>query len=373
MENKKYSKIKNNKDKVLQLNKVKLVKYSNKKKVLLNSVNNYTYITVNTRYDKNKKYNKLNQGYYSYSIYSYQDGRESEVSNYQGILYSTNFTELNLKGLYYAIQQISEVENLVVELASPLCTNIFLKREVGKKNQNYLKPYKELINNIKHLFNQHKKVLYLFDPNNKSHTKYYFNNNTTLSCFYRDMNFSDKPSRPKVKVNHKDKKEIDIKYQALPLLDFVPTQGIRAYTDGAKRYKKGVGAYGYYLVRPDKKPIEHVEISKQATTSQRQELRGLVKFLKDSHGYKDEMIAVITDSQYIINVFTNQSWLETWCKNGLRRADNKKVKNFDLLIGIIKQLSNYKHVFFAKVKGHSNDEGNNKIDQLLNEAMDSAE
>ena len=159
----------------------------------------------------------------------------------------------------------------------------------------------------------------------------------------------------------------------MPLLNFVPDQGIRVYTDGAKRYGKKVSAYGYYLVRPGKEPIEKVRVDKQATTSQREELRGLFQFLKDNHGYKGKMIAIVTDSQYIINVFTNKSWLETWCKNNLRKYDNQPVKNADLLIGIIKQLSNYKHLFFAKVKGHSDDEGNNMIDQLLNEVMDLAE
>lgn len=365
MKNRDLDKIKKIKNKELQLKNVKLLSYKSNKDVVLNNTNNYTYIVINTRFKNNKKYNSLKQGCYGYIIYSYQNGKFTKVNQYRGILYNTNLIELNLKGLSYALASLTNNERVIIELHH----NPTIKALTNKT-----KRYSKVIKDI----DQAKADIYFNLA--KGYSQRFNQGKQLINSFYHSLWSNDIKHTKKVKPVKKQRsgrvkviKQSEYVYQSLPLLNFVPDQGIRVYTDGAKRYGKKVSAYGYYLVRPGKEPIKKVRVDKQATTSQREELRGLFQFLKDNHGYKDKMIAIVTDSQYIINVFTNKSWLETWCKNNLRKYDNQPVKNADLLIGIIKQLGNYKHLFFAKVKGHSDNEGNNMIDQLLNTAMDLAE
>lgn len=370
MKNRDLDKIKDIKNKELQLKNIKLLKYKGNKDLILNNPNKYTYIVINTKFKENKRYNSLKQGYYGYVIYSYQDGQWSELSKYQGILYNTSKIELSLKGSLYALQELKTLDSIVIELHNLPATKALLGKTKNPRYSNILSKIEQASKGAESIyFNYDHQASLLFSQGEKA-----------LNDFYHAMWSNDVKHTKKVKPVRKQRsgrvkviKQPEYVYQALPLLNFVPDQGIRVYTDGAKRYGKKVSAYGYYLVRPDKEPIKKVRVDKQATTSQRAELRGLFQFLKDNHTLGNKMIAIVTDSQYLISVFTNQSWLETWCKNNLRKYDNQPVKNADLLIGIIKQLSNYKHVFFAKVKGHANDEGNNKIDQLLNEAMDSAE
>lgn len=350
------SKVKDIKNKVLQLKNIKLLGYKGNKGLILNNTNKYTYIVINTKFKDNKRYNSLKQGYYGYVIYSYQDGQWSEVSKYQGILYNTNKIELSLKGLLYALQELKTLDSIVIELHNLPATKALLGQTKNLRYSNILSKIEQASKRAESIyFNYDRQASLLFNHGKK-----------VLNDFYHAMWSNDVEHSGRVKVI----KQSGYVYQALPLLNFVPDQGIRVYTDGAKRYGKKASAYGYYLVRPGKEPIKKVRVDKQPTTSQREELRGLFQFLKDNHTYKDKMVAIVTDSQYIINVFTNKSWLETWCKNNLRKYANQPVKNADLLIGIIKQLSNYKHLFFAKVKGHSDNEGNNMIDQLLNNAMD---
>lgn len=78
--------------------------------------------------------------------------------------------------------------------------------------------------------------------------------------------------------------------------------------------------------------------------------------------------AVHSDSAYIVNAF-NQNWIEGWIRRGWRTADKKPVKNKDLWERLI-ALTKIHSVEFVKVKGHADDELNNRVDGLAVMAME---
>lgn len=82
-----------------------------------------------------------------------------------------------------------------------------------------------------------------------------------------------------------------------------------------------------------------------------------VKMLK----YECE-ITIYSDSAYVVNAF-KQGWIYNWQKNNWKTADKKPVKNQELWKELYLELS--KHKFdFVKVKGHSDNEFNNRCDEM---------
>jgi ribonuclease HI len=86
-------------------------------------------------------------------------------------------------------------------------------------------------------------------------------------------------------------------------------------------------------------------------------------------------VNLYSDSSYLINAF-NLGWLDNWVRNGWRKQDKAPVKNADLWSKLYDH--NKKHIItWIKVKGHSNNELNNRCDQaaveqikLLKEGID---
>lgn len=96
------------------------------------------------------------------------------------------------------------------------------------------------------------------------------------------------------------------------------------------------------------------------TTNNIMELTAVIEALK----YLTEAseVEVYSDSAYVVNAF-NQKWLENWKRNGWRTSDRKPVKNKELWLNLDNLVQIHK-VKFVKVKGHSDNEFNNKCDEL---------
>ena len=87
-------------------------------------------------------------------------------------------------------------------------------------------------------------------------------------------------------------------------------------------------------------------------------------FLTGSQTFDD--IATVTFGGAGTIAFNN-GWIYNWYKNGFRTADKKPVKNKELweeLYGLTK----VHKVQFIKVKGHSDNELNNRCDEMAVEA-----
>ena len=138
-------------------------------------------------------------------------------------------------------------------------------------------------------------------------------------------------------------------------------KSVRIYTDGACSGNPGAGGWGAVLLYgKNKKELSGSEIN---TTNNRMEMTAVISAL-DALKEACE-VAVYTDSQYVVNA-VNLGWLESWQKRGWKRKGGE-VKNPDLWMRLAQLLSVHK-VKFIWVKGHAENEYNNRCDELAVEA-----
>ena len=70
----------------------------------------------------------------------------------------------------------------------------------------------------------------------------------------------------------------------------------------------------------------------------------------------------IDDIKYLVDGIT-KGWAIGWRKNGWKKADKKPVKNVDLWERLLELMEKHS-VTFNKVKGHADDEYNNRCDRI---------
>ena len=138
---------------------------------------------------------------------------------------------------------------------------------------------------------------------------------------------------------------------------------VTIYTDGACSGNPGPGGWAAILTYGD---LER-EISgyEPHTTNNRMELTGPIEAL--SRLKERCEVAVYSDSSYLINAFT-KGWLASWQKNNWLKSDKKPVENKDLWLKLL-ALCERHAVRWVKVRGHANNAGNNRCDQLAREAI----
>jgi len=129
------------------------------------------------------------------------------------------------------------------------------------------------------------------------------------------------------------------------------------YTDGACSGNPGPGGWGALLIWNTEK-----ELSGGApdSTNNRMEMQAVIEGLR---ALKEPChVKIHSDSALIINAF-KQRWIENWQKRGWKKADKKPVENRDLWEEMLKVMSPHK-VDWIKVKGHSTNELNNRVDRI---------
>lgn len=78
-------------------------------------------------------------------------------------------------------------------------------------------------------------------------------------------------------------------------------------------------------------------------------------------------IKVYSDSAYVVNAFL-QGWIYSWIKKGWKTADGSPVKNKELWEELYAFTKTHE-IEFIKVKGHSDNEFNNRCDELARNAI----
>lgn len=130
------------------------------------------------------------------------------------------------------------------------------------------------------------------------------------------------------------------------------------YTDGACSGNPGKGGYCAILLYQEHEKC--VSGSEPNTTNNRMELMAVIKGLE---AIKERCeVEIYSDSQYVVGAF-NEGWIESWQKKDWKNSANKPVKNKDLWEKLIK-LSLLHDIKFIKVKGHADNEYNNKCDKI---------
>lgn len=125
------------------------------------------------------------------------------------------------------------------------------------------------------------------------------------------------------------------------------------YTDGACSGNPGKGGWAAILIYNGVE--KEISGGYPETTNNRMELFAIISGLK---ALKEACaVTVYSDSAYCVDAFL-QNWISGWVKKNW-----KDVKNVDLWKMLLR-LTNKHKVDFVKVKGHSDNEYNNRCDAL---------
>lgn len=130
---------------------------------------------------------------------------------------------------------------------------------------------------------------------------------------------------------------------------------IKIYADGACRGNQNttnIGGYGVVLIYKDS--IKELNNAFQDTTNNKMEILSVIEGLKSLKRF-DIPVEIYSDSQYVVNTINNG-----WRKNA----------NLDLWAELDRLIEKFDSVKFIKVKGHSDNNYNNRADKLANIAMD---
>ena len=135
------------------------------------------------------------------------------------------------------------------------------------------------------------------------------------------------------------------------------------YTDGACSGNPGPGGWGSILMYKGNK--KEISGGKKDTTNNIMELTAVIEGLKMLK-YPCE-VELYSDSAYVVNGF-NLGWIYNWVKNNWKTSGKEPVKNKEIWQELY-ELTKIHKVKFIKVKGHSDNEFNNRCDELARNAI----
>ena len=137
------------------------------------------------------------------------------------------------------------------------------------------------------------------------------------------------------------------------------------YTDGACSGNPGPGGWGAILMFGE----HQKEISgfQEHTTNNVMELTAVIEALQLLKEPCE--VEIYSDSAYVVNAFL-QGWVANWLKRNWRTADGSAVKNQELWKQLY-ELTTIHEVTFHKVKGHADNQWNNRCDELARNAIES--
>jgi ribonuclease HI len=142
-------------------------------------------------------------------------------------------------------------------------------------------------------------------------------------------------------------------------------KSVQIYTDGACSGNPGPGGWAAILIYNEN--TREISGGEGETTNNRMELRAAIESLKELKF--PCLVELYSDSSYLCSAF-NMGWLNKWLAGGWKKSDKSPVENRDLWEDLIKLTSVHK-VRFIKVKGHSEDQMNDRCDKLARAAIKS--
>ena len=135
------------------------------------------------------------------------------------------------------------------------------------------------------------------------------------------------------------------------------------YTDGACSGNPGAGGWASILSFKGKEKI--LTGGEEMTTNNRMELLAVIVGLESIKA--GSKVNVYSDSAYVVNAF-NQGWVENWKKNRWKNSAGNDVSNKELWFRLLAAMEKLQ-VEYIKVKGHSDNENNNRCDALAREEI----
>jgi len=129
------------------------------------------------------------------------------------------------------------------------------------------------------------------------------------------------------------------------------------YTDGACRNNPGPGGYGALLIYGKRE--KEISGFKAHTTNNEMELMAALVALQSLK--EPCKVTLYSDSAYLVNAFL-QGWIYNWEKLGWKKK-KEPLKNKEIWMNIYEMTKKHE-VTWVKVKGHSDNEFNNRCDEL---------
>ena len=133
---------------------------------------------------------------------------------------------------------------------------------------------------------------------------------------------------------------------------------VTIYTDGACSGKPGPGGWGAILMLGENR--KEISGGSENTTNNIMELTAVIEALKILK--RPCKVNIYSDSAYVVNAFL-QKWIYGWMKKGWKTAGGDPVKNKELWQELY-SLTKTHDVTFIKVKGHADNEFNNRCDEM---------
>jgi ribonuclease HI len=137
---------------------------------------------------------------------------------------------------------------------------------------------------------------------------------------------------------------------------------VTIYTDGACSGNPGPGGFGIILQSGAHR--REIAAGYRLTTNNRMELLALIVALESLKHPCD--VTLYSDSRYVIDSI-EKGWVQSWQACGWRKADKKPALNVDLWQRVLPLLKRHQ-VRLVWVRGHAENEGNNRCDALAVEA-----
>lgn len=136
------------------------------------------------------------------------------------------------------------------------------------------------------------------------------------------------------------------------------TKDVIIYTDGACSGNPGPGGFGTVLIHNNHR--KELSGGYKDTTNNRMEIMAVIKGLEALKTSCN--VTVYSDSKYVVDAI-ELGWVEKWRKNGWMRSNKEKALNVDLWKRLLVLLAQHQ-VTFKWVKGHSENEENERCDKL---------
>ena len=140
------------------------------------------------------------------------------------------------------------------------------------------------------------------------------------------------------------------------------TKKVIIYTDGACSGNPGKGGWGAILIYGDNK--KEISGYDEFTTNNKMELQAVIEALKSLN--RQCNIELYTDSVYVKDGIT--TWINNWKKNNWKTSKKENVKNKELWIEL-DELIHKHNINWNWVKGHADNELNNRVDELARQEI----
>ncbi|WP_409022249.1 ribonuclease H family protein [Dellaglioa sp. P0083] len=157
------------------------------------------------------------------------------------------------------------------------------------------------------------------------------------------------------------------------------SDSIQVWTDGGSRnhgnklgghvLAEDTAAWAFYIKTPSE-AFSGTD-GEKGKTNNHMEIMAFLQAMKKliDLGLREEHVVFILDSKYVLNAI-QKNWLVGWQRRNWKKADGQTVLNVELWQQVAELIPAFTNVDFEWTKGHADNEGNNKVDELLNETMD---